>query len=84
MCLVLSIVDFQSPVGFIELCDLNIIQLSIFFCGLAFLMGIYAKNSSQNRFVSFIYLSYVSAILKNHCVEHAHYVRWAAVAAWNR
>ena len=46
-------------------------------------MAIYAENSLQNRFVSFIYLSHLSAILKNRCVEHAYYVRWAAAAAWN-
>lgn len=77
--------DFQSFVDFFNLRDFIIIQLCIIFLWISpALTGVYAKNSLQNRFGSFLFLFGLSAILKIRCVEHAHYVQSAVASAWNR
>ena len=55
-----------------------------FFRGLAFLTGVYAAYSLQNRFGSFVSIFGLSAILKIRTFQHAHYLRLAAGSAWNR
>ena len=69
---------------------INIISISIsysfvsFFRGFAFLTRVYVEYSLQNRFVFFISLFGLSAILKIRNGEHAHYVGLVVAYTWNR
>ena len=68
----------------------NIISISIsysfvsFFRGFAFLTRVYVEYSLQNRFVFFISLFGLSAILKIRNGEHVHYVGLLVAYTWNR
>ena len=54
------------------------------FRGFAFLTRVYVEYSLQNRFVFFISLFGLSAILKIRNGEHAHYVGLVVAYTWNR
>ena len=68
----------------------NIISISVsysfvsFFRGFAFLTRVYVEYSLQNRFVFFISLFGLSAILKIRNGEHTHYVGLVVARTWNR
>ena len=68
----------------------NIISMSIsysfvsLFRGFAFLTRVYVEYSLRNRFVFFISLFGLSAILKIRNGEHAHYVGLVVAYTWNR
>ena len=68
----------------------NIISISIsysfvsFFRGFAFLTRVYVEYSLQNRFVFFISLFGLSAILKIRNGEHTYYVGLVVAYNWNR
>ena len=55
-----------------------------FFRGFAFLTRVNVEYSLQNRFVFFISLFGLSAILKIRNGEHAHYVGLVVAYTWNR
>ena len=69
---------------------INIKSISIsysfvsFFRGFAFLTRVNVEYSLQNRFVFFISLFGLSAILKIRNGEHAHYVGLVVAYTWNR
>ena len=69
---------------------LNIISISIsysfvsFFPGFTFLTGVYVEYSLQNRFVFFISLFGLSAILKIRNGEHAHHMGLVVAYTWIR
>ena len=54
------------------------------FHGFAFLKRVYVEYSLRKRFVFFISLFGLSAILKTRNGEHAHYVGLVVAYTWNR
>ena len=77
------LVSWKRALG-IDLISYRSYSFVSLFRGFAFLTRVYVEYSLRNRFVFFISLFGLSAILKIRNGEHAHYVGLVVAYTWNR